>query len=268
MEERRNYPEDADPRRYAGGYPPPSSVPGSQAVPEWDRRTGEGRYSEEESQAPGAWTADPRHSASGAPGADASRYADFDRYVDPPTGRMTTSGPPGPSPTSGSGLTTLGPMGAGPGDPMRPPGGDPRYPGGPADRGPMGRGPAERGPADRGAGQGRRWPPGAVPPGQGTYRTRRPALAIFMAIVAAIFEVPAIRVFADAAFRANVAVSGVASGTFLIIGLPMFALGLYALATGPAWPTDEPGFSPWLRPPVAYLTISLALFLAAGFAAG
>jgi hypothetical protein len=89
-----------------------------------------------------------------------------------------------------------------------------------------------------------------------------------MAIVTAIFEVPAIRVFADAAFRTNVAVSGVASGTFLIIGLPMFALGVYALAVGGGWPTDEQGFSPWLRPPVAYLTISLALFLAAGFAAG
>ncbi|MEH1129105.1 hypothetical protein [Micromonospora sp. CPCC 206061] len=109
-----------------------------------------------------------------------------------------------------------------------------------------------------------------APVGDGVYRTRRPAVGLALLALTVIFEVPALRLFLDAAIGGPVSAAALVSGLFLVIGLPLFALGLYALATGATRLAPEAGGGAqvWLRPPVAYLPIALILLLAAALAAG
>jgi hypothetical protein len=146
------------------------------------------------------------------------------------------------------------------------------FPGAPSMSGP----PAQAAPAMSGAPYVAGPPPGGpgpvpaapAPPREGVYRTRRPALAVLYLIGVAVFEWPAVRLFADGALGDDLSGPHAVSGIFLMIGLPLFARGLFALQAGAGKMLDARAGQVWLQPPVAYFIAGLALLIAAGLAAG
>lgn len=110
-------------------------------------------------------------------------------------------------------------------------------------------------------------PGSAGPSGDGVYRSRRPAVAALVGLPAAVLEIPALLLLIDASFGDELAVSGVISASCLVLALPLLAMGLYAVATGAVRAAGPNSVQAWLRPPVAYLTVGLVLFIAAGLAA-
>jgi hypothetical protein len=99
------------------------------------------------------------------------------------------------------------------------------------------------------------------------YRSRRPAVAILLIILALGFGVLFLRSLAVSFFGPHFSAAGVISSAFAMASLPPLAIGLYGLVTGAAHGAEQYGFRLWARPPLAYLVIGLVLAVAAGAAA-
>jgi hypothetical protein len=84
------------------------------------------------------------------------------------------------------------------------------------------------------------------------------------AIVAAI---PVARLLLESVFGEFVSATGVISSVLVLVGLPLAVVGLHGLARSGGTAASVPTPQAWLRPPVAYLTVALVLFVAAGLAA-
>jgi hypothetical protein len=103
-----------------------------------------------------------------------------------------------------------------------------------------------------------------IPPASASvYHSRKPAVAIVLAVLTVLFEIPALRLLGSATVADVVSVSGVVSGTFLVLGLPVFAYGVYNLMNG----FGGSSVAAWLRPPLVYLPLGALLFLLAALAA-
>jgi hypothetical protein len=183
-----------------------------------------------------------------------------------PTGRMPSMSPmspqPGPQHSSGAGLPPVGGYAAPTsGLPHVVPDGPPPM-GGPAGDGEPARHATEQ--IDRAA--LRRPSGGPGPLGDGVYRSRRPGTVAAIATVTVIFDLLALRLLVAAFFSHPVQVGGSIAAAFVMLGLPMFGLGLYGLLGGGA-AAPGAGARVWLRTPLVYLPVALTLFVAAGLAA-
>ncbi|MEV0126973.1 hypothetical protein AB0H83_00680 [Dactylosporangium sp. NPDC050688] len=101
----------------------------------------------------------------------------------------------------------------------------------------------------------------AAEPGGAVYRSKRPGLAVVLVVLTVVFELPVLRLFLTAVTADKIEAAGTLASIFMILGLPMFALGLYGLIGGAA--ASAPGVRAWSRTPLAYLPIAVVLFVAA-----
>jgi hypothetical protein len=102
--------------------------------------------------------------------------------------------------------------------------------------------------------------------GDGVYRSRRPGTAAVLVVITVLFELLALRLLAAAFFHSPVLIGGSIASAFLVLGLPMFGLGMYGLLSGAA-AAPGAGARAWLRAPLVYLPVALVLLLASGLAA-
>jgi hypothetical protein len=101
-------------------------------------------------------------------------------------------------------------------------------------------------------------------PGPSIYQSRKPVVLIALVALTVLFEIPALRLLTSATVADAVPASGVVAGTFLVLGIPVFAYGLYGmLGGGPV----TGNLSVWLKQPLIYLPLGVLLFLFAALAA-
>jgi hypothetical protein len=216
---------------------------------------------------------------------DADRYrAPEPRYAEEPSGDLGRYRDSRPDPLTDPALSGR-PVGPRSGVELPPLRGDQRYPADPgyAEAG-YPPGSAERGPAAGGGqpGSGAPGSPGGRPGsgpmpamptmaaenvGGAIYRTRRLGVATVLTIVALVAEVLMLRVLLTGAFAHTVQANAVLGGIFAICGTPLVTMGLYGLMTGAAAAAGPHSGRAWLRTPLAYLPVGLALLIAAGLAA-
>jgi len=273
VESHRNYPpEDRDGRWYPGdrGYP----------EPEWDRRGGDqgyqpapGEQSFAPAQAPasGAGYGNGQYAEAPAAYGDPPQYRDpGQRYADPEHYRVPEpryQGLDEPPHEPGQRTGELPPKPADPPShmhtealPQLPP--DTGLPPLPGADGQGVRHSTEQ--LDRAALR-RPTSGGPGPLGDGVYRSRRPGTAAAVVILTVLFELVAVRVLGYSLFT-RTSPGGAIAASFLVLGLPMFGLGMYGLLGGAA-AAPGAGSRAWLRTPLVYLPMALLLFLAAGLAA-
>jgi hypothetical protein len=107
--------------------------------------------------------------------------------------------------------------------------------------------------------------PSAAPSGTAERRARRPFSGAAIAAAAIVAAIPVARLLLHSVISTPVSATGVISSVLVLLGLPLAVVGLHGLARGTT--SDAPAPQSWLRPPVAYLTVALVLFVAAGLAA-
>jgi len=105
-------------------------------------------------------------------------------------------------------------------------------------------------------------------PSQTVYKTRRAGVLGLIAAPAVLAELLVLRVLLAGEFGHTVVPGAVLGGLFAMTGIPLVALGLYALVTGPAVTVGPEAVRAWLRTPLAYLPVGLLLLVAAGLATG
>lgn len=101
----------------------------------------------------------------------------------------------------------------------------------------------------------------------GIYRSQHRGAAVLLGVAAAFLELPVLFLLQDATFSDPPSPSGVIAAACAALALPLLAVGLYAVMTGAVRAAGPNSAQAWLRPPVAYLSVALVLFLAAGLAA-
>lgn len=97
---------------------------------------------------------------------------------------------------------------------------------------------------------------------EGLYRSRKPLHAAAIGVSLGIFELIMLVVFFGGLFAGPIDAHRVIAGGLMMMALPLFGLGFYALVTGAA----HGGPKAFLRTPLAYLPIGLFLMLAAAAA--
>jgi hypothetical protein len=110
--------------------------------------------------------------------------------------------------------------------------------------------------------------PAAPTPGPTVYRSRRVGAAGILGALAVVVELLLVRVLLSGEFASTVVPGAVLGGLFAMTGVPLVAMGLYGLMTGAAAAAGATPARAWLRTPLAYLPVGLALLVAAGLAAG
>jgi hypothetical protein len=116
-----------------------------------------------------------------------------------------------------------------------------------------------------------RRPGGPAPagkPGPTVYRSRRVGAAGILGAAAVVVELLLVRVLLTGEFASTVVPGAVLGGLFAMTGVPLVAMGLYGLMTGAATAAGATPARAWLRTPLAYLPVGLALLVAAGLATG
>lgn len=100
--------------------------------------------------------------------------------------------------------------------------------------------------------------------GPSVYQSRKPVVLVALIVLTVLFEIPALRLLASATLADNVPANGAVAGTFLVLGIPVFAFGLYGMLGGGPVPEKV---SAWLRQPLIYVPLGVLLFLFAALAA-
>jgi hypothetical protein len=100
--------------------------------------------------------------------------------------------------------------------------------------------------------------------GPSIYQSRKPVVMIILAVLTVLFEIPALRLLGSAMVADNVPANGVVAGTFLVIGIPVFAYGVYGMLGGA--PVNA-NVATWVKQPLIYVPLGVLLFLFAALAA-
>ncbi len=110
--------------------------------------------------------------------------------------------------------------------------------------------------------------PAAAPgPAPTVYRSRRPGLIVLLVMGTAVVQLLLLFVLVHSMFSGKFAAGGMLASIFALTGVPLTAMGLYALVTGaPASVGGNPAQA-WFRAPTAYLPVGLTLLIAAALAA-
>jgi hypothetical protein len=94
------------------------------------------------------------------------------------------------------------------------------------------------------------------------YRSRRPGVAILLAIPAIGVGVLLVRALAMAAFGDTYDLVGIVASVCGLTSLPFLVAGIYGLISGAAHGAEHYGSRVWARPPLAYLIIGFTFVLA------